>query len=185
MPHWLSCRCGQAVKSPLNRIWLSTAVLDTSMSRIVSNNQRSLSRTWPLPPLADYWILLVTDAPPLKDTPLVTWMSRHTMCFIWPSSSTIITIRGEPLTPITGFWQALIWKWIPRTQKMTWDWRNRRRNWHCTEWPHSWLLADVARLPKPMCNPEGISHSKEADDHHWIHFRHWRDHYSILVTLST
>jgi len=38
---------------------------------------------------------------------------------------------------------------------------------------------------KPMSYPEGISRSKQADDHGGIHFGHGTDCQSILVTLST
>jgi hypothetical protein len=40
------------------------------MSCIVSKDERSLLRTWAHLPLAGFLILLVTDAPPLKGTPL-------------------------------------------------------------------------------------------------------------------
>ena len=81
--------------SPRTCIWLSTAVLVAKQSHIVSKSERSmrgsqLLRTDP----AQYF--LVTNTPPLKAILLITWESQHGMCFLGPSSSTIITVRENP-----------------------------------------------------------------------------------------
>jgi len=44
---------------------------------------------------------------------------------------------------------------------------------------------ELAGQPKPTCCPEEMASSKPADACREIHFRHGRDHQSIVVTLST
>jgi len=46
------------------------------------------------------------------------------------------------------------------------------------------LYGDVAGQPQSMCYTDEFSSSKQAADCYRIHFRHWGDYQSILVTLS-
>jgi hypothetical protein len=92
------CRYGQTVKSPLTPIKYQLPCLLSSMSRIVSEDERSLSRTWPHLPPADCLILLVTDVPPVKGTPRNCIDISAWYVLSQTIVSTIITIRGEPLT---------------------------------------------------------------------------------------
>jgi hypothetical protein len=97
VPHWVSCRYGQAVKSPLTRNWLSTAVL---AHKYVPHSFQELKEVSHGPGLNCHWPIVDSSRdwyePPLKGTPLGGVLaSLSAVCTVRLSTSPIITARGE------------------------------------------------------------------------------------------
>jgi len=112
---------------------------------------------------------------------LLAWGSQKPPARLFANNS----FQGSSLKEHTGFWQAHTQNWIPQIQKTTLKCRNSLRKGHCTEWPRFITFCRCGMAAKPMWDPEGISHSKYADDRHRIQFGPGSDRPRIIVTLST
>jgi len=92
---------------------------------------------------------------------------------------------GSLQEPIRRYGKAMNQHWIWRKLKMTWKWRERRRNEICTQWQRSTPLWRCGRASYTYMLHRKNLGLKTTNDGHRIHFRYCGDGPTILVTLST